>query len=130
MTDSKPFTEQNPPAEKLVPTPEQLADQFAALAVKVALLPEPDGLDVLNELAQKALRPKVAPTPSEAAEEKRRLILDMDLRILRQQRRIQKIQINREGPADEMQERLEEMIRARELLQAQMDDLAREGQKS
>jgi hypothetical protein len=46
------FSNHNPPAEKQVPTPEQLANHFAALAIKAALTPEPDGLNVLDELSR------------------------------------------------------------------------------
>jgi hypothetical protein len=44
------------PTEKKEPTPQELADQFATLALKVALAPEPDGLDVLKNLMAKPVR--------------------------------------------------------------------------
>ena len=40
------------------PTPQELADRFAALAVQYALQPTPDGLDVLRELVRILPRPK------------------------------------------------------------------------
>jgi hypothetical protein len=52
----------NPPRRSInwdrePPTPEQLADRFAAEAVKAILTPAPDGLDVLAELARKISKP-------------------------------------------------------------------------
>ena len=44
--------------KKKEPTPQELADQFAAQAVKFAMKPAPDGLNVLDELAQSIPKPK------------------------------------------------------------------------
>jgi hypothetical protein len=56
-----------------------------------------------------------------AASETRRLIEDMNQRIKRQQRRIERILVHREGPADEMQTLLDDMTRARDIMQAHLD---------
>jgi hypothetical protein len=58
---------------------------------------------------------------AEVIDETRRLIADMDQRIARQQKRVEKILINREGEAAEMQALLADMIEARSLMQAQLD---------
>jgi hypothetical protein len=49
---ASPFANKNLPAENPEPTLEQISDQFAALALKAALTPEPDGLNLLDELAR------------------------------------------------------------------------------
>ena len=56
-----------------------------------------------------------------AASETRRRIDDLNQRITRQQRRIERILVHREGPADEMQAVLEDMIKARDVMQAQLE---------
>ena len=60
--------------------------------------------------------PLTAETPSEL----RRLIDDQDRRIARQEKRIQKIIINREGPADAAQALLDEMVKARDTMKARL----------
>ena len=62
MRDGNSPTGQNPPAEKQEPTPEQLADQFAKQAIKAALAPDPDGLNVLDDLARIIPSPKNKPS--------------------------------------------------------------------
>jgi hypothetical protein len=56
-----------------------------------------------------------------ATSETRRRIDDLNQRITRQQRRIERILVHREGPADEMQAVLEDMIKARDVMQAQLE---------
>ena len=66
------------------------------------------------------------PEKVDAARETRRQIEDMNQRILRQQRRIERMLFNREGPADEMQALLEDMTKARDMMQAKIEALQKE----
>jgi len=52
-----------------------------------------------------------------------RQIIDIDQRIVRQQRRVEKVLFNREGPADETQALLDEMIKVRDLMRSQLTGL-------
>ena len=60
--------------------------------------------------------PLTAETPSEL----RRMIGELDQRIARQQKRVEKIIINREGPADQAQALLDDMIKSRNMMKAQL----------
>jgi len=46
----------------------------------------------------------------------------LDQRIQRQQRRIERMLVSREGPADEMKQVLADMMKARDVLQARIAD--------
>jgi hypothetical protein len=59
------------------------------------------------------------------AAETRRLIDDMSQRIVRQRRRIERLLVHRLGPADEMAMVLDDMIRARDKMQAQLESLSK-----
>jgi hypothetical protein len=52
MTDKPAIPTPAFQTEPIEPTPQELADQFAKQAVKTALAPEPDGLNLLDELAR------------------------------------------------------------------------------
>lgn len=69
-------------------------------------------------------------SPLSPMEEMRRQLADMDLRILRQQRRIQRILTLGVGPIDDMQALLADMIETRDLIQARMDRLGHLGIQS
>ena len=48
------------------------------------------------------------------------MIGELDQRIARQQKRVEKIIINREGPADQAQALLDDMIKSRNMMKAQL----------
>jgi deoxyadenosine/deoxycytidine kinase len=118
MRDGNRPTGQNPPAEKPKQTPEQLADAFATQAVKAVLAPDPDGLHVLDKLARIIPGPKTDP-----AVDLRSQIDDLDQRIVRQQRRVEKIIIERLGPREDMQAQLDDMIQARDTATSRLSDI-------
>jgi Fe2+ or Zn2+ uptake regulation protein len=60
---------------------------------------------------------------AEAASRLRRMIADLDQRITRQQRRVEKIIINREGPVDEAKALLDDMVTARDMMKAELAGL-------
>ena len=61
-----------------------------------------------------------------AIAETRRLVEEIDQRIVRQQRRIEKVTINREGPLDALRAVLDDMVKARNLMHSQLASLAAE----
>jgi len=66
--------------------------------------------------------PLTAETPSEL----RRMIGEIDPRIVRQHRRVEKIILEQEGPRDEMEALLADMIKTRDMMQAQLERLERD----
>jgi len=56
MRDGPRHLKQIPPNEQKEPTPQELAEQFAADAVKAALAPPLDGLNILDEI-RRGFRP-------------------------------------------------------------------------
>jgi len=66
------------------------------------------------------------PLTAETASELRRMIGELDQRIARQQKRVEKIIVNREGPAEEAQALLDDMIKTRGMMQAQLESFERD----
>jgi hypothetical protein len=62
-----------------------------------------------------------APDKLDAADETRRRIDEMNLRIQRQRRRIESMLYHRQGPTDAMQVLLDDMIKASDLMRAQLE---------
>ena len=54
------------------------------------------------------------------------MIGELDQRIARQQKRVEKIIVNREGPAEEAQALLDDMIKTRGMMQAQLESFERD----
>jgi hypothetical protein len=69
----------------------------------------------------------VKPAAVDTTSEIRRRIDDMNQRITRQQRRIERILVHREGPADEMQALLDDMIKVRDSMHGELEDLEEAG---
>ena len=61
------------------------------------------------------------PVALDAADETRRRIDEMNLRIQRQRRRIESMLFHRQGPTDAMQVLLDDMIKASDLMRAQLE---------
>jgi hypothetical protein len=108
----------------------RLADEFARKATRDILKPD-YGLSVFAALEKKSMpdatsrtpRPRYPFEPSvvDAIRETRRLVDDLNLRIIRQRKRVEKIIIERFGPREEMEALLADMIKARDQLLAQVD---------
>jgi hypothetical protein len=69
------------------------------------------------------------PVALDAADETRRRIDEMNLRIQRQRRRIESMLFHRQGPTDAMQMLLDDMIKARDQMQAEFEGLGAERPK-
>jgi len=92
----------------------RLADEFARAATRDILKPD-HGLPVLESLAHKPARRPAESGSSDkpTIEDLWHRLADMDQRIARQQRRIDKVTINREGPVDELRALFDHMVKAR-----------------
>lgn len=60
------------------------------------------------------------------SDETLRMIGDLDARIMRQQKRIDKVLFNREGPVEDMQVLLDDLLKARDLMRAQLEASAKD----
>jgi len=67
-------------------------------------------------------------TSAQTVRDLRRMIADLTGRIERQEKRVQKILVNR-GSADELQTLLADMFKSRDMMQAQLEEFEKEARE-